>query len=87
MILFTLVDLLFTLYFFALLARVFLPVLGLSPYDPVYQFIYRITEPVLAPIRNVLPSTGAVDFSPLVASILLIIVQRIVRMLLASLLF
>ncbi|MBB3172196.1 YggT family protein [Endobacter medicaginis] len=30
------------------------------------DFLYRITEPVLAPIRRILPDTGMVDLSPLV---------------------
>ena len=33
--------------------------------------LYRITEPVLAPLRRIIPRTGMVDFSPLVAIILL----------------
>lgn len=39
-----------------------------------YMAINRFLEPVLRPIRNVLPSTGAIDFSPLVLIILLNIV-------------
>ncbi|HBR85100.1 MAG TPA: YggT family protein, partial [Erythrobacter sp.] len=36
--------------------------------------INRLLEPVLGPIRNLLPNTGAIDFSPLVLIILLNIV-------------
>ena len=39
-----------------------------------YMAINRFLEPVLRPIRNILPSTGAIDFSPLVLIILLNIV-------------
>jgi YggT family protein len=39
-----------------------------------YNAINRFLEPVLRPIRNVLPNTGAIDFSPLVLIILLNIV-------------
>ncbi len=39
-----------------------------------YMAINRFLEPVLRPIRNLLPSTGAIDFSPLVLIILLNIV-------------
>lgn len=35
----------------------------------VMQFLYRITEPVLAPIRRVLPPMGGLDLSPLVVII------------------
>ena len=39
-----------------------------------YMAINRFLEPVLRPIRNILPNTGAIDFSPLVLIILLNIV-------------
>lgn len=38
------------------------------------DFLYRITEPALRPIRNVLPHLGAIDISPL---ILIVIIQAI----------
>jgi YggT family protein len=47
-----------------------------------YNAINRLLEPVLRPIRNILPSTGAIDFSPLV----LIILLNIVLIVLGSLL-
>ena len=39
-----------------------------------YTSMNRLLEPVLGPIRNLLPNTGAIDFSPLVLIILLNIV-------------
>ena len=39
-----------------------------------YDGINRLLDPVLRPIRNILPSTGAIDFSPLVLIILLNVV-------------
>ncbi len=47
-----------------------------------YNSINRLLEPVLRPIRNVLPSTGTIDFSPLV----LIILLNIILIVLGSLL-
>jgi len=46
----------------------------------IYGSINRLLDPVLRPIRNVLPSTGAIDFSPLV----LIVVLQIVLIVLTS---
>jgi len=34
-------------------------------------FVYQVTEPILAPIRRVLPPTGGLDWSPLIATLLL----------------
>lgn len=44
-----------------------------------YMAINRLMEPVLRPIRNVLPSTGAIDFSPLVLIILLNVVLIVLK--------
>jgi YggT family protein len=38
----------------------------LAPYHPVRRALDRLVEPVLVPIRRVLPRTGMIDFSPLV---------------------
>jgi YggT family protein len=48
----------------------------------VGDFLYRITEPVLRPVRNVLPNFGNIDISPIVVLLLL---QFIVRPLLFTL--
>tara|TARA_Y100001934_G_scaffold274514_1_gene367041 strand:- start:70 stop:372 length:303 start_codon:yes stop_codon:yes gene_type:complete len=41
----------------------------------VDDFLYRITEPVLRPIRNMLPNFGDIDFSPLLAILLLLFIK------------
>ena len=43
----------------------------LSPYHPVKMMLSRIVEPMLAPIRRLMPQTGMMDFSPLILIILL----------------
>ena len=55
----------------------------MSPYHPIRSFIDRMVEPLLAPIRRVVPLVGMFDFSPI---ILIILVQLIARILI-SLLF
>lgn len=40
-------------------------------------FIYQATEPLLAPIRRLLPSTGGIDWSPLVAMLILGLIVRV----------
>ena len=44
----------------------------MSPYHPVRQAIDTVVEPMLAPIRRIMPPMGGLDFSPLV---LIIIIQ------------
>lgn len=65
-----------------LLLRVLISWFRLDPYNPLVRFLYDITEPVLAPIRAVLPSTGMMDFSPLVAFLLLFALRSAIRILL-----
>ena len=54
----------------------------LSPFHPVRQFLDSIVEPMLRPIRGVLPSVGGFDFSPL---ILIIVIQLAEDLLIALL--
>ena len=39
--------------------------------DPLSAVLYQITEPILKPVRQIMPSTGMIDLSPLVALILM----------------
>jgi YggT family protein len=78
----SLIDLLFTLYTFLILARVMLSWTRVSPYHPVAEWIYRFTEPLLAPIRNMLPPSGTIDWSPMIAMFVVMILQQLVLMLL-----
>jgi YggT family protein len=43
----------------------------------ITDFFYRITEPALRPIRNILPNFGGIDVSPLVLIVLLIVTEEI----------
>ena len=44
----------------------------------VAEFLYRITEPVLSPIRNRLPSMGGLDISPVIVILIILFLQRII---------
>jgi YggT family protein len=45
---------------------------------PISRWFYRASEPLLSPIRNALPRTGQIDFSPLILLIGLGILMRVV---------
>jgi YggT family protein len=65
-------------YSFILLARVLLGWLpNLDRNNPIVQFLYDITEPVLKPIRDMLPATGMMDFSPLIAFLIISVLSRV----------
>lgn len=52
-------------------------------WGPVMRFVYNATEPLLAPIRRLIPSTGGLDFSPMI----LLFGLYFLRMILFGLLF
>jgi len=56
----------------------------MSPYHPVRQVVDGVVEPLLSPIRRIMPQTGMLDFSPMVLIILLQVVARFLVGLLIS---
>ena len=44
----------------------------------VVDLLYRVTEPVLRPIRRFLPNLGGIDISPVVALLLIIVIQHLI---------
>lgn len=47
-------------------------------YHPAVEFLNSVTEPILAPIRSVMPNLGGFDFSPMIAIFLLQIIGQII---------
>ena len=68
-----------TLYWYIILARVLMSWFNPNPYNPIVDAIYRLTEPVLSPIRRMLPSMGGFDLSPLVVFFILMFLQNLFR--------
>ena len=54
------------LYSLVVLGAVVISWLQLPPSNPVATFLHTMTEPLLAPLRRVLPDMGGLDFSPLI---------------------
>ena len=73
----TFIDILFYILLAAILGRVIISWINLSPDNPIVVLIYGITEPILAPIRRILPSTGMLDLSPTVALIVMIVIREV----------
>lgn len=44
----------------------------------ISNFLYRVTEPALAPIRNRLPNMGGIDFSPMILILALVFLERLI---------
>ena len=73
-ILFFAVRLLLTVLNAALMVRVISSWVGVSPYSKWVRWSYTLTEPILAPLRQVIPNLGPIDITPIVAYLLLSLV-------------
>jgi YggT family protein len=81
----------FQAYEFLILIRVLLSWVNVNPYQPaidhpIVDILNRITDPVLQPLRRIIPPIGgAIDISPVVALLLLEILRQVIVRILASL--
>jgi len=71
------IRLLFDLLSLAILIRVILSWFNVNPFHPVVAFLDQITEPILGPLRRVIPPIGMMDVTPIVALVLLQVVEVI----------
>ncbi len=61
-----LINIVLTLLVWLIIGRALISWFSPNPYNPLFQFLLRVTEPILSPIRNVMPYLGGVDISPIV---------------------
>jgi YggT family protein len=64
-----------TLYMYVIIARALISWVNPDPLNPIVQFLERVTEPVLAPIRRVLGWRMGIDLSPIVAILIILFLQ------------
>jgi YggT family protein len=86
--LFLVIDLALQLYIWILIAAAVLSWLVafnvVNTRNPVVasvgEFLYRITEPVLRPIRNAMPNLGGIDVSPVVLILIIIFIRYVIAL-------
>lgn len=67
-----------SVYQIILLGRVLLSWIPNMDYrNPIVRFLYAATEPILEPIRRMLPSTGGMDFSPLIVFLGIVVINQL----------
>lgn len=71
------VDLLLGLYFWLVIARALISWVEPNPYNPIVNFLYSVTEPVLERVRRVVPMIGGFDISPIAVLILIEVARQI----------
>ena len=72
-----LIQTLFNLYILALLLRLLLQLARADFYNPISQFLVKVTQPVLAPVRRIIPSVAGIDTGTIVVVLLLQILATI----------
>ena len=74
------VNAFFTIMLWAIIGRAllsWLPVRPGNPFHPLAVVLFQITEPVLGPLRRIIPTIGMIDISPIVALFLLQFLQAV----------
>jgi YggT family protein len=71
------ISVLVNVYSLVILARVLMSWVNVDPYSPLARVVFDLTEPVLAPVRNLLPPTAGLDFSPIIVLVVLQILGQI----------
>lgn len=80
MVFLQIISLLLQLFELALLARIILSWFpNVDRNNPIIQFLFDVTEPVLKPIRNMLPPGGMFDFSPLIVFLIIQVLTTVLR--------
>ncbi|WP_133771216.1 YggT family protein [Enterovirga rhinocerotis] len=46
----------------------------------IWNFLYQVTEPLLRPIRNILPNLGGIDISPIILLLIIFFIQRVIQL-------
>jgi YggT family protein len=73
-----LIALTFTVFLVAVIIQVILSWVSPGHYNPVIGLVNKLAEPVLRPLRRLLPSMGGIDLSPLLASLLLLVAKMLI---------
>ncbi|NLN38309.1 MAG: YggT family protein [Smithella sp.] len=71
------IDIILTVYLWIIIARAVISWVNADPYNKIVVFLYRVTEPVLAPIRRMIPRHSLpIDFSPLIVLLVIFFLQQ-----------
>ena len=73
------VGLVVNLYLIAMIVMIVLSWVAQGSRHPAVLLVYQITEPVMAPVRSMLPAMGGLDFSPILIFILINVIQIALR--------
>ena len=81
-ILYTTIEMFFNIVFLLILVRILLSFLPQFRSNQIAEMVFGITEPILGPFQRLIPPIGMIDISPMVALIVLSIVEQVLLSLL-----
>jgi YggT family protein len=71
------IQILANILMIAIIGRALISWFPVDPRGPIVSILTEITEPVLAPLRRVVPRIGMIDITPMVAIFVLVLIQRV----------
>ncbi len=71
----TVLDTVLWLYMWVIIARALISWVNPDPWNPIVQFLERVTEPALSPIRRLIGWRMGIDLSPMIAILILVFLQ------------
>lgn len=80
----TIIGIVGTILTVLIVARIAVSWIGLSPWHPVVRWLRAIVDPILKPFRRILPSFGGIDFSPILAIVVIYFLVQILQALLSG---
>lgn len=75
---FGVIDVTLNFYFFAIVILIVISWIAPGTYNPAAAMLQQVIDPVMAPIRRVLPAMGGLDFSPMVVLFIIYILREII---------
>ncbi len=75
----TVVGLIVKIYFWSVIAVVVVSWIAPQSHHPAIQLVAQITEPVMRPVRNLMPPVGGLDLSPIVVFLILSVVGQVIQ--------
>jgi YggT family protein len=73
-----------SIYFFSIIVSIVLSWVAPNTYNPIALLLNQLTEPVMAPLRRIIPPMGGLDLSPIFVFLLINVLQIILRNLAAG---
>ncbi|HEY5648500.1 MAG TPA: YggT family protein [Nitrospiria bacterium] len=69
------IDIILSFFMWVIVIRAVISWVNPDPYNPIVQFLYRVTDPVLHRIRRFVPLIMGIDFSPIIAILIIVFLK------------